>query len=176
MGRGLRLGSNDHGLWLSSNDWTQHWWIREEIIKREREREIQSHCLACACIQLLKVTSLYCLILPLSSFILSMSLVVYISTFWCCSKTQSDLSLSECSEFNHVKTTAIYTLYLVKKTVVFFKSSAVIAVKPQRWTWCHWEVKSVWGHVDVCGYQIGGYRTDICLGCTLFFLDIFLLK
>ncbi len=33
----------------------------------EKEREIQRRCLACACIQLLKVTSLHRLILPLSS-------------------------------------------------------------------------------------------------------------
>lgn len=43
----------------------------------EKEREIQRCCLACACIQLLKVTSLYCLILPLSSALFSPCLSVY---------------------------------------------------------------------------------------------------
>lgn len=39
MGRGLRLGPSDHGLWPAPNDWPKHWWIREGIRERERDPE-----------------------------------------------------------------------------------------------------------------------------------------
>lgn len=93
----------------------------------EKEKEIQRGCLACACIQLLKVTSPCCFTLPLSSLPLFPQCLSVCTVYpGAAARLRNDLSLSRCSEFNHVKTATIYSLFLEKKIVVFFERLVVM--------------------------------------------------
>lgn len=78
MGRGLRLGPSDHGLWPASNDWPEHRWIREGIRERERDPEMLfGMCLHPASQSDLSLlphpAALFCFILSMSFSVYSMS-------------------------------------------------------------------------------------------------------